>query len=198
MSKKDHPLDEYWYSLGRFVHAFAIAEDVVSNILWIESNTTARMSRALFSGTRMRAAIDLIKRIHEEQGRTLDPLLARAFPKLAEINTVRDKILHHGHHVHGSSVLVADDERTIVKKATAFLVSAPDLEAIRTDTLTATACLSLYWQMKRYPNHVRKIENNRRVASRQWLYKSPQRANTKGMLLQAAQKQKPSRQSSAG
>lgn len=88
--------DRYHLALGRFVEAFATAETSLHVLLWAVSATTVGVSRAIFSGTRARTAIDFIRRIAEAERMPLGDALDDAFTRFSTINTVRDRILHYG------------------------------------------------------------------------------------------------------
>jgi hypothetical protein len=97
----------YFEALGRFVHEFATLEAVVFNTLAFYAKVPNNMARALFSGTRVRAAMGLIKRITQIQdpGEENKTDLEYVFRQIEAINTLRDDILHQG------SVLTDDKGR---------------------------------------------------------------------------------------
>ena len=57
----------YFEALGRFAEEFAILEAVMFNTLAFYAKVPNNMARALFSGTRVRAAMGSVKRIIQIQ-----------------------------------------------------------------------------------------------------------------------------------
>jgi hypothetical protein len=97
----------YFEALGRFAQEFAIFEAVMFNTLAFYAKVPNNMARALFSGTRARAAMDSIRRIIQIQdpGEENKKDLEYVFKQIAKINTLRDGIFHQG------SVLTDDKGR---------------------------------------------------------------------------------------
>jgi hypothetical protein len=89
---------EYRLALGHFVERFAMAEMVVTLVLWRYAKTTKQISRAVFSGVNLDAAMSTIKRIAEATNapdKTQNDL-EWLFNQLSAIRKARNDILHYG------------------------------------------------------------------------------------------------------
>lgn len=97
----------YFEALGRFCHEYATLEAVIFNTLRFYAKIPNPMARAVFSGVRVRTAMDFIRRICQiyDPGEENKNDLKNIFPQLAAITTLRDDILHQG------SVLTDDKGR---------------------------------------------------------------------------------------
>lgn len=106
LSVVDEPA--YYEALGRFVTEFAAVEAAMFMALKFYAKVSWPMARVLFSGTRVRAAIDLINRTCEisDPGEDRRAELREVFKRLRAINEIRDSLLHHG------SVTYSDRGRT--------------------------------------------------------------------------------------
>jgi len=86
----------YYEALGRFVDAFADVETAITLVLWHYAATPHEIARAVFSGVRVDAAIQFIRRLSNvieiPRWDELDGVLAQ----LATINSVRNDLLHYG------------------------------------------------------------------------------------------------------
>ena len=130
-------------------------------------------AQALFSGTRIREAMSLIKRLADTNADPLDPWLAKAFGHIGEITTARDRILHHGLEIGQDIAVVTDAHRNLPGKSFRMEFSVVDLDNLESDVLTALSCLNMfrygYWPKQ--PSE--QVEQNRILAIREWKYKLP-------------------------
>jgi hypothetical protein len=183
---KSFPLEPYWSALGRFVFEYAELEYVMNNALRVALGLTNKQTRVAFSGTRIRDAINLIKRQYEAAGDEMDPWLDKAFPKIAELTTVRDKLLHHGNLETPIGMIASDVTKNIPSKATGYLVTTIDLENMIEDAITARGCVVMFWVQKRFPRS-RRYDGWKTSAERTWRYKLPEQAHSPAGLKKIAQ-----------
>jgi hypothetical protein len=94
------PKAPYYEALGRFVDMFAHVESAMAFTLWHYAKTPRNIARAVFSGVRVDAAIDLINRLIitavTDVSEDLQKELNYVFPQLKIINTARNDIYHYG------------------------------------------------------------------------------------------------------
>jgi hypothetical protein len=89
---------DYYIALGRFMTEFAKVESVVALALWTLAGVDIKTARAVFSGTRMDAAIGLINRLLSVS-RFPDKkreMLDRALIHAQAIAKIRNDIVHYG------------------------------------------------------------------------------------------------------
>lgn len=88
----------YYEALGRFVDMFAHVESAIAFTLWHYAKTPRHIARAVFSGVRVDAAIDLINRLTAvtDVSADLQKDLNYVFPQLKFINKARNDIYHYG------------------------------------------------------------------------------------------------------
>lgn len=126
--------DKHYLALGKFVSEYSGVELVMFFLLRHTAGLSYEVAAALFSGTRVKGAMDLIGRLHEPNGTVLPPRLKEAFGQLSAINTARDWILHWG---------VSEDFNTGALSVSNFKAHAARAErempfsAARLDTMTA-------------------------------------------------------------
>jgi hypothetical protein len=170
-------LAPYWHALGKFVHRYALLEAMMHTVLLFEAEVNDPIGQALFSGTRVRDSINFIRRLMAAKGKELSPWLERAFPKVNEITSVRDKILHYGFTVEGASATVSDAPRNIPDRTTSFRITVTELDALEHDTLSALACLNMH-MIENYGFNIAEEFRDRERAQAEdaWLYKFPQPA----------------------
>jgi hypothetical protein len=92
------PDPTYWQALGRFIEAFASTETGMFNLLAYYAGLSTAPAKALFSGTRIDAAIKLIRRIIAMEGAADERKneLEIVFSQLSAINEARNDIIHYG------------------------------------------------------------------------------------------------------
>ena len=169
------PLEPYWTALGKFLHRYAQIEQTLNIILRLTAGVTHKRGRALFSGTRVAGAIELIKRIHDDDGRALSPWLVKALPKLKELTTARDLILHQGFALDSEQIVVSNSTRTVPRNAKTLRYSVSDLYDMEADTCVAHACLNMWWLEERYPKSLQKMRRREeKLAQIPWRHKPPQ------------------------
>jgi hypothetical protein len=93
----DEPYHEYWYHLGRFIHAFARAESQLLLLAAKLSGLTRAKAGVIFHGLRAETARELINNILKASNNN-DRIarLERPFFQMAAIGTVRNNIVHWG------------------------------------------------------------------------------------------------------
>ncbi|MFI4973869.1 MAG: hypothetical protein ACHP84_04940 [Caulobacterales bacterium] len=128
---RESALDEvYMACLGWFVHAFASTESMLFRLLAEKTRLSHATAAAVFSGTRMKPAMDAINRLLEAEGRTMEKeALSRPFSHLSDISSIRDDILHYGtEEDEGGQLFVSNMEKKhLPERATTRRVSAVDL-----------------------------------------------------------------------
>lgn len=83
--------------LGWFVHAFASTESMLFRLLVEKAGLEPEAGAAVFSGVRMKTAMDAVNRLLESRGMDDEKsALERPFGQLGIISAVRDDILHYG------------------------------------------------------------------------------------------------------
>lgn len=164
---------EFFAALGQFIYQYAEIEHTIGQILRVSMNLSAKTAFSIFGGTRVRGAIDHIKRYHEAHDRPLPSRLKRAFDKIGELTTAQDKLLHYGFLVEHGSVIVTDRFRNTPKRAREFPISLDDLKNLTEDAHTARACLIVYWVRERHMKQYARYKGWEQIADRQWLYTLP-------------------------
>lgn len=110
--KEEH--EEFQKALGALTLAWSDTEKVIRLTLSHYAGVTPEVARALFSGTRAKAAMDMIESISHntnlEEVRLDD--LRDVFPVIRSINTMRDFLVHH---VDGS-LIESDDNDPRMRK----------------------------------------------------------------------------------
>jgi hypothetical protein len=88
----------FWTWLGWFIGQFSTLENVMQRTLWFYSGVDEPVAKALFSGIKIDASIQQIRFIISEK--PLDDLSSKALDhalrQAADINKVRNDLLHHG------------------------------------------------------------------------------------------------------
>lgn len=185
------PLEPYWAALGKFLHRYAQAETTVFNILRVVAGLTHHKATALFSGTRMSDTISFIRRIHEADGQPLSPWLEKALPKLSQLTTARNEILHQGFSLNGDKIIVTNRQRTMPRATTERQYTVEDLIDMEADTCVAHACLNMHWLESRFPRSRKAMhQREKEIATTAWRYKSPQPAPRRRKTPKAARKSK--------
>lgn len=141
-------VDEFCTTLGRFILVYAQTESVLKSLLASSANLSLQSSRALFSGTRARSAMDYVRRLYEAHGWNLVPKLKASFEQLATITDMRDKLLHQGfiHIGNGefvtTNIATAHTEKTLKTypvSVETLLEMTEDLQTIQTYMVFYTA-----------------------------------------------------------
>ncbi|PZP32003.1 MAG: hypothetical protein DI603_11110 [Roseateles depolymerans] len=103
--------DAFLRELGRLTLAWADIESILFKILKNYADVSWPVAKALFSGTRARAAIQFIRAIAEntDMSRKRVDDFDEIFRKIGEINTFRDFVVHH---VDGSAFEFEDSDPT--------------------------------------------------------------------------------------
>jgi hypothetical protein len=147
VSAFEEPYHEYWYHLGRFIHAFAQSEAVLLALLGDISGLSKRRAGVLFSGTRAEAARDLINGfLDATQQAEIKKRLERPFGQMATIGTVRNNLVHWGATTDiptgGTSFTVSNVSRTPVKPKE-YTVSISDMKNMCRDLALIAVLLQL-------------------------------------------------------
>lgn len=138
--------DRYCLALGRFITSFADAEQFLHRTLRKVTGVSGPVAPAIFSGVRPRAAMDLIRRVHEAQGIRLEDPLEEVFAHFSMINTARDALVHwtvsprDSEEVEVSNWLTAHTQRSY----RAYPASHQALEDLEADTKKICSMLMLY------------------------------------------------------
>jgi hypothetical protein len=127
--ERESALDEiYMCLLGWFVHAFASTESFLHRLLVYHSGLSPTEGAALFSGLRMKSAMEALNRLFDTQGNDLEKgALSKPFAQLSEINSVRDED-------DLGELFVSNAERKhIPSRATIRKISSTDLHNMTLD-----------------------------------------------------------------
>jgi hypothetical protein len=174
-------------AIGQLTLAWSDLETVLYKTLKRYAGVTDDVGRALFSGTRARAAMAFIEAIAEntnmEPARRQD--LQEIFVQVAAINQMRDFVVHH---VDGSEQEFEEDnprERVVSdalrvsrkKKAKRVYVGSATLLAMRTDCLECCWRLHAHLDRKNEPFTPGPGTGGKRSP---WQFKAPQPAIRRG------------------
>jgi len=169
-------VESYYRALGKFADTFASAEDSIQVLLWRTAGLEGEIAKAVFSGMRVRAAIDCMKRIEEVTKPIFSEQLKAAFAQLNTINTARDSILHYGTRPTESDSLVNSTKmRVISKSAKEFPVSAESVDCMTADLETIQAAIFLH--LSAWDPDAHKTTQGLALAEHArapWRYKPPQ------------------------
>lgn len=188
------PLEPYWLALGKLVHRYAMIESALSGVLCVVAGVSRSKAKAIFSGTRALDAISFINRIHEVDKRALSPWLERAFPKIKELTTARNDILHQGFKLKGDRIIVSNTERTIPRAAVERPYSVADIYDMEADACVVIANLNMFWIEARYPKRYKWVPRERSIAQTPWRHKPPQPLRDQGRPAKTTKAQKASPQ----
>ena len=172
---------EFFAALGQFVYEYAEIEHTMFHVLRVSLRLSKNTSYALFSGARVSELVDHIKRFYAAEGKPLSSWLERAFGKIGEINTVRNKLLHHGIWVNRGTNYVTDRFRNSPLRAKEFSVTIEDLQNITEDAHTVRACLIAHWVRERHIKTFAQYQDWDAIALRPWFYKFPQLVPPEGV-----------------
>lgn len=138
-------LDNYYRALGKFINEFAKAEEMLLVMLGRATSMKHRESAAIFSGMRLRAGIDGIRRLHEAKDASIPPALAEAFEQLAAINTMRDRLVHWGIEPDGDQFVASNMLRAHADRARRDIrVSSSAIVSMTRDVQDIQKTLMLY------------------------------------------------------
>ena len=124
---------EYWLSLGRFIHHFAQMEQQVAFLLKLATGADDAVSKSVYSGIRLKMALDCVNRLREMRHQPESPYLKRAVEQLGVINAARDMVVHHGATVMNDLFLVSTERRMVPKKAAREAFPPETLDAMTAD-----------------------------------------------------------------
>jgi len=90
--------DTFNLALGRFVSIFSMVETNLQTYVWGFAGVPAPTAQAIFSGIRVKGAMQLINRISDAQKWKQERKneLAYTFLQLGMINNLRNDVLHYG------------------------------------------------------------------------------------------------------
>jgi len=168
----------FWTWLGWFIGQFSTLENVMQRTLWFYSGVDEPVAKALFSGIKIDASIQQIRFMISEK--PLDDLSSKALDhalrQAADINKVRNDLLHHGaFFVIGEGDreedLVISNDRLLRTsgKLRRTLISALDLYKMGDDIRRINVILHLVMQC--YDQSQNQIEAE---LKQPWLYKPRQ------------------------
>jgi hypothetical protein len=121
-------------ALGWFVHTFAGVESMLHRLLVEKSGLTPSEGAALFSGVRMKGAMDALNRLFETHGQMAEKAaLARPFKQLGEISSIRDDLLHYGAQEDTAGEVSNFQRKHLEDRATTRRVSLEDVVCMTVD-----------------------------------------------------------------
>ena len=170
----EEPYRQYWRNLGRLLHYFAQAEGDLIALLRTASGVTNEIGGALFHGTRVESAKDLINNVLESTRRSdVKDQLSVPLAQLATIATVRNNLVHWGVNHDGSDKLLVSNAHKYPNKIKEYRISAKDFDNIYFDIERINIWIILLdsylddgdpSELDRWGNYLR----------RPWLYMPPQ------------------------
>lgn len=128
--------DKYHLALGRFIDAFATAEHNLKFAMAHVSGVPRETAQAIFSGTRVKLAMDFIRRIFESRNKLVPQDIEKALSHMSSILTARDRIVHYGGHFDGEVLFTSTAPHTIPRQAKNIRQSLDDINNMTTDLLT--------------------------------------------------------------
>lgn len=164
----------FWEALGRFIEAFALLEAMMFYLLSHRAGVQLDVAKAVFSGTRVDAAMDLMRRINESRtGDRTDAELEDVFVHIAALLRARNDIVHFG-------PLAGDDNERLVTNALKALTgkqvksqkfSTETLQNMTHDAFKATIHIAL----ASYPEpKSQEFYSSTGAQKDAWRYKPPQ------------------------
>jgi hypothetical protein len=193
---------KYLEAVGRFVLAWAEAEAHLYRVLLHYAKVDEAIGRSIFTGARARTMIEMIERISVNTGMPKEQAehLRYLFAQMGTINTMRDRVAHHGEltfvlfpmeHGHEGYQFIHNKQRAA--RAAASFIHKLD----QTTFLNMTIDLSKVREgLTRHVEQPFSLEEGWRAATT-WLYIFPQPEGTKAASAPTAQKrqrqQRPSR-----
>jgi len=163
-------LRQYVEALGQFVTMFSMVESRMQIALWRLAGVSPPLAPAIFSGTRMDAAIQHIKRISEATGwpKNQRALFDELSLQLGVINRTRNDLLHCGIEGDDAGNLLTSNAlfAHIKERIRATKISAVILDQMSSDLLTIFGMLSLL--IVDFSSFVLPAELQKRV----WRYKA--------------------------
>jgi hypothetical protein len=130
----DEPYERYWAALGKFIHAFSLAEGRLISFLKTEAKVSNEIGGVLFHGTRIEAAKELLNNILTMTGQTeKKKRLETPINQLSAIATVRNNIIHWGARHDGREDLLVSNTDKYPIRPKEFRISPADLERMYSD-----------------------------------------------------------------
>ena len=143
--------DRYHLALGRFIDAFSTAEHNLKFALASVANVPRETAQAIFSGVRVKTAIDFINRIFESRSEKVPQDLKTALSHMSIILSARDDIVHYGGSVDGNEFITTNSPHTIPRQSRTTRRGIEDLNAMTEDLLTIGNLL-IWIMVKDNPN----------------------------------------------
>lgn len=128
--------DQYHLALGRFIDAFATAEHNLKFAVASVSNVPRETAKAIFSGTRVKLAIDFIRRIYESRNELIPQDIDKSLSHMSAILTARDEIVHYGATFDGETLITTNAPHTIQRQTKTKRRSLADIDAMTADLIT--------------------------------------------------------------
>jgi hypothetical protein len=174
------PRQTYFEALGTFMHEFAETESLLHVLLRFRAGVSEEIAKALFTGVRADAAMDLIRRIAEinPENRALDSDLTGTFKQFKILTQARNDIVHFGASLkddyegrvtNASRVLAQSQIRNTPVSPEILAAMASDALKVRVHIMAAmdvptvrvalAEVLSDAWQYK--PAQVRPLPSNK-------------------------------------
>ena len=188
----EEPYHDYWFHLGKFIHAFAQIEAQLLLLLVRTAGLSGIKAGALFHGIRQEGARDSINNLLQatkqfEKKRRLES----SFAQIATIGTVRNNIVHWGARLDGFGLfVVSNSERKPLKRKT-YSVTIDEFRSMNSD-LSRISFILMAERGYIKASH----EMIEKYALLPWLYKPPQPCPPKNRPLQDRQSPKRQRRAS--
>jgi hypothetical protein len=193
MTESDDPLDSYLLALGKFVHRYAEIENTMHQILRIVSDTNDRTAQVLFSGTRVSAAIEIIRRFYKARKQKLPNHLEKALCGIVEISKARNNLLHNGlNFENGIAIVTNETKKSVSQSSFKHIVAVSDIDALEADAMTINACLICFWIESRRPDLLNAESHKgwNEIALSPWRYKQPKPMRTRDRIRSTVRERK--------
>jgi hypothetical protein len=149
------PPEEYFSALGHLISYYPAVEEALFATLGLLTDTPKPVGLALFGDFRVDALISAINKVLEarrsmpEMNAALDAeitaFLNFILPQISDINTVRNKIIHHGGLGTAEllpNVVISNKLRARPSNQYQFAITAKDLQIMLVDLILATLYLA--------------------------------------------------------
>ena len=145
LARQVYDTDKYYLALGRFIHTFSSVESRLKSYLARLLRIDAYTANAVFSGMRMKPAMDAIRRVYERNHQELPAIYGTVVNQLGQIQSARDWIVHFGARLYEQSKPVVTNARYAhtAEAVREFPISPPLLDDMTSDLETIDYLIQL-------------------------------------------------------
>jgi hypothetical protein len=166
----EQPYHEYWFHLGRFIHAFATAEAELLFLLRDISGLSQKRAGVIFNGSRSEGARELINSLlSATDNKEKKKRLERPFSQMASIATVRNNLVHWRATTEiGEKFMVSNLSRSPINPKE-YVIATVDFSNMCDDLSNITMLISCERE-----KHDQNKDFRGSIARIPWRYKPPQ------------------------